>query len=170
MNLIGGTMPVGGFWAWTTYLFAGTGFAMTIVAAIIGGGVTMLIYKDEIVEWVINQDYKCANCGQVKWSPFDTEESDIEASMTKNQELETIKNAEGALHDKGIDFERLESGWLVLERNGNVKKINSVTELDAYAFFSMNWRGQADLAPKSVEEAQLAIFGRIADSKKQETK
>jgi hypothetical protein len=69
VKLVGGAMPVGGFWAWTTYLFAGTGFAMAIVFAIIGGGVAMLLYRDEIVEWIINQDYKCQVCGSVKWTP-----------------------------------------------------------------------------------------------------
>jgi predicted nucleic acid-binding Zn-ribbon protein len=67
VKLIGGAMPVGGFWAWTTYLFAGTGFAMAIVVAIIGGGVAMLIFKDEIVEWIINNDYKCPKCNVVEW-------------------------------------------------------------------------------------------------------
>ena len=67
VNLIGGAMPVGGFWAWTSYLFAGTGFAMAIVLAIIGGGVAMLIFKDEIVEWIVSNDYKCQNCGSVEW-------------------------------------------------------------------------------------------------------
>lgn len=72
VKLIGGAMPVGGFWAWTTYLFAGTGFAMAIVVAIIGGGVAMLMFKDEIVEWIIDKDYKCSECGNVKWTA-DTE-------------------------------------------------------------------------------------------------
>lgn len=67
VKLIGGAMPVGGFWAWTAYLFAGTGFAMAIVIAIIGGGVAMLVFKDEIVEWIINNDYKCLRCGHVDW-------------------------------------------------------------------------------------------------------
>ena len=67
VSLIGGAMPIGGFWAWTTYLFAGTGFAMVIVVAIIGGGVAMLAFKEEIVEWIINQDYKCKLCGRSNW-------------------------------------------------------------------------------------------------------
>lgn len=63
-------MPVGGYWAWTTYLFAGTGFAMGIVLAIIGGGVAMLIFKDEITEWVVSQGFKCTSCGEVSWEPM----------------------------------------------------------------------------------------------------
>lgn len=70
VKLIGGAMPVGGYWAWTAYLFAGTGFAMGIVLAIIGGGVAMLIFKDEITEWVISQGYKCTSCGEVSWEPM----------------------------------------------------------------------------------------------------
>lgn len=70
VKLIGGAMPVGGYWAWTTYLFAGTGFAMGIVLAIIGGGVAMLIFKDEITEWVVSQGFKCTSCGEVSWEPM----------------------------------------------------------------------------------------------------
>jgi len=67
VKLIGGAMPLGGFWAWTIYLFAGTGFAMPIVIAIIGGGVGMLVFKDEIVQWIINRGYSCPECGAINW-------------------------------------------------------------------------------------------------------
>lgn len=67
VKLIGGIMPVGGFWAWVTYLFAGTGFAMPIVIAIITGGVGILLFKDKIVEWVKNRGYRCPKCGDANW-------------------------------------------------------------------------------------------------------
>jgi hypothetical protein len=67
VKIIGGALPVGGFWAWTAYLFAGTGFALPIVVAIIGGGTAMLVFKDQIVTWIISKGYKCANCGAVDW-------------------------------------------------------------------------------------------------------
>ena len=67
VKLIGGAMPVGGFWAWVSYLFAGTGLAMPIVLAIIGGGTAMLIFKDQIVTWLSNKGYRCPSCGQSTW-------------------------------------------------------------------------------------------------------
>ena len=67
VKLIGGAMPIGGFWAWTTYLFAGTGFALPIVIAIITGGIATLIFKDEIVEWIITKGYSCSECGAISW-------------------------------------------------------------------------------------------------------
>ncbi|MBL7146514.1 MAG: hypothetical protein ISS76_19905 [Phycisphaerae bacterium] len=67
VKIIGGALPFGGFWAWVTYLFAGTGLAMAIVIAIIAGGVGMLIFKDEIVQWFVNRGYKCPECGAVEW-------------------------------------------------------------------------------------------------------
>ena len=67
VKIIGGAMPVGGFFAWTTYLFAGTGFAMPIVIAIITGGTAMLVFKDEIVRWISNKGYKCPKCGESEW-------------------------------------------------------------------------------------------------------
>lgn len=67
VKIIGGAMPIGGFWAWVTYLFAGTGFALPIVIAIITGGTAVLIFRDEITKWIINRRYKCAKCGAVDW-------------------------------------------------------------------------------------------------------
>lgn len=67
VKIIGGAMPIGGFWAWRTYLFAGTGFALQIVFAIIVGGVAILVFKDEIVSWLVNKNYKCPKCNAVDW-------------------------------------------------------------------------------------------------------
>jgi hypothetical protein len=67
VKIIGGAMPLGGFWAWTVYLFAGTGFAMPIVIAIITGGVATLVFKDEIVGWIASRGYKCDRCGTSNW-------------------------------------------------------------------------------------------------------
>lgn len=67
VKIIGGSMPLGGFWAWTAYLFAGTGFALEIVIAIIAGGVAMLVFKDEIVKWIVNRGYTCQQCHATNW-------------------------------------------------------------------------------------------------------
>jgi len=67
VKIIGGVMPIGGFWAWVAYIFAGTGFAIEIVIAIIVGGVSVLVFKDEIVQWIVNRGYRCADCGAVQW-------------------------------------------------------------------------------------------------------
>ena len=52
VKIIGGAMPIGGFWAWVTYFFAGTGFALAICSAMVVGGVALLVFKDEIVEFL----------------------------------------------------------------------------------------------------------------------
>jgi hypothetical protein len=67
VKIIGGTMPVGGFWAWVAYIFAGTGFAMEICVAIIVGGVAMLVFKEKIVKFIIDKGYKCPKCGNGNW-------------------------------------------------------------------------------------------------------
>ncbi|EGQ8035514.1 hypothetical protein AB3A93_003825 [Vibrio parahaemolyticus] len=66
VKIIGGVMPLGGFWAWTTYLLAGTGLALPLVVAIIAGGTATLIYKDEIAE-KLSQIYECPDCGKKNW-------------------------------------------------------------------------------------------------------
>ncbi|MDO6561673.1 hypothetical protein [Paraglaciecola chathamensis] len=67
VKVIGGSLPIGGYWAWTTYLIAGTGFAMAIVVAIIGGGVGILLYKEEILSWILDKQYGCDKCSQINW-------------------------------------------------------------------------------------------------------
>jgi hypothetical protein len=67
VKLIGGALPLGGFWAWVAYIFAGTGLALPIVISIMTGGVAMLVFKDQIVEWLMNRGYKCPKCGSVDW-------------------------------------------------------------------------------------------------------
>lgn len=42
-------------------------FAMPIVVAIIAGRAEMLIYKDEIVQWISNRGYLCVACGRSNW-------------------------------------------------------------------------------------------------------
>jgi hypothetical protein len=67
VKLIGGAMPIGGFLAWVAYLFAGTGFAKLIVIAIITVGTAMLVFKDGIVQWIVNRGYACPKCGKRNW-------------------------------------------------------------------------------------------------------
>lgn len=64
VKIIGGAMPIGGFWAWVTYFFAGTGFAFPICVALVSGGVGILIFKDDIVKW-LSSKYDCKNVVQV---------------------------------------------------------------------------------------------------------
>ncbi|MFT2658422.1 hypothetical protein [Helicobacter pylori] len=64
VRVIGATLPAGGAATWTTYLFAGTGFALPICAAIITRGVATLAFQDEIIEWLADKGYKCKKCGK----------------------------------------------------------------------------------------------------------
>lgn len=55
-----------GAWAWVAYLFAGTGLALPICAAIVAGGVGVLAFAGEIAEW-LGKVYPCPNCGRRSW-------------------------------------------------------------------------------------------------------
>ncbi|GAA9974315.1 hypothetical protein VN0949_03800 [Helicobacter pylori] len=63
VRVIGAALPAGGVATWTTYLLAGTGFALPICVAIITGGVAILAFQDEIIEWA-DKGYKCEKCGK----------------------------------------------------------------------------------------------------------
>jgi hypothetical protein len=67
VKIIGAALPVGGFWAWVTFMFAGTGLALPICIAIVTGGVGMLVYKEKIVKWITDKGYACPKCGAQKW-------------------------------------------------------------------------------------------------------
>ncbi len=67
VKIIGGALPAGGFYAWVTYLLAGTGFALPIATALVAGGTAILIYADEITQWIIKNNYECPKCKAQKW-------------------------------------------------------------------------------------------------------
>lgn len=66
VKVIGGTVSGFGFWAWVTYLFAGTGFALAICIAIVAGGIAIAAFSDEIAEW-ISERYECPQCKSKNW-------------------------------------------------------------------------------------------------------
>ncbi|HDX8903686.1 TPA: hypothetical protein RQN97_001652 [Klebsiella michiganensis] len=66
LKIMGGSFVGGGFWAWVTYFFAGTGFAFAICVAIVTGGVALLAFSDQITKWVAEK-YECPSCGCQKW-------------------------------------------------------------------------------------------------------
>lgn len=73
VKIVGGITTGFGFWAWTSFLFAGTGFAMVICVAIIAGGAAMLTYKTEIIDWIVKKKYACDKCGSHNWGAVSPE-------------------------------------------------------------------------------------------------
>lgn len=67
VKIIGGVLPAGGYWAWVTYFFAGTGFAMPIVIAMIAGGVGLLVFQHQIIQWICDKAYTCPKCSCCSW-------------------------------------------------------------------------------------------------------
>lgn len=68
LKLFGASMAGMGFYAWLKYIFAGTGCALLICVAMMSGGIAILAFKEEIMEVIFNQKYKCSKCGSKKWS------------------------------------------------------------------------------------------------------
>jgi hypothetical protein len=66
LKILGTGFVGSGYWAWVTYLFAGTGFAMAICIAIMASGVALLAFSDEITKWIAER-YSCPSCGKQKW-------------------------------------------------------------------------------------------------------
>ncbi|MDH9219346.1 MULTISPECIES: hypothetical protein [Moraxella] len=90
INIIGGAVVGSGYWAWTAYLFAGTGFAMPICIAIMTGGVAMLAFSDEIVAWIAKR-YDCPKCQSNQWVAVDIKRllaEKLTQNPTDKQEVE----------------------------------------------------------------------------------
>jgi hypothetical protein len=141
VKVLGGATAGFGFWAWTSFLFAGTGFAMAICIAIIAGGAAMLTYKDEIIDWIANEGYECDSCGKKNWtavSPrIEKEISAKEKSLRKElaaQDLQArIVIVTSILRSEDIEFEQTEDGWIILEPSGDLKQINGISKIEQYA-------------------------------------
>lgn len=69
-KILGGSVSVGGFYAWVAYIFAGTGFALPICIAIVTGGVAIAAFSDEIAVWV-SKNYECPKCKAKNWKVVD---------------------------------------------------------------------------------------------------
>lgn len=98
IKLIGTTFTGGGFWAWVTYFFAGTGFALPICIAIVSGGVAMLAFSDTIVPW-ISKRYDCPKCKHNQWIAIDDE---VAAKMKLTQQKLERLHAENAKYKSEI--------------------------------------------------------------------
>ncbi|WP_213067194.1 hypothetical protein [Acinetobacter sp. CFCC 10889] len=85
VTLLGGAVAGFGFWAWVSFLFAGTGFAMPLCIAIVVGGPALAIkYGDEIVEWLAKHGYNCKKCGASDWMAL-TEEANQQLDQKELQ-------------------------------------------------------------------------------------
>ncbi len=67
VKIVGIALIAFGFWAWISYLFAGSGAALIICAAIIGAGVILLTFTDPIHKWYSKKD-ECPHCGMKEWN------------------------------------------------------------------------------------------------------
>jgi len=140
VKIMGGATAGFGFWAWTSFLFAGTGFAMVICVAIITGGAAMLAYKNEIIDWIANEGYECDSCGTKNWTAVSPEMekkiNDKEKSQRKKIATEELQKrvliVELLLRSKDVEFEKTAGGWIILEPSGDLKQINGISGLEQY--------------------------------------
>ncbi len=135
LKVLGGVVSGFGFWAWTAFLFAGTGFAMPICIAIMAGGGALMAFSDEITEWV-TEHYDCPQCSSNSW----IEEEEYKKLQAKEQEKQKALKAKEAekeklkkdnenlqeevdyafeevdrLENEKVEFEKLESKQVELE-------------------------------------------------------
>ena len=106
-KILGGCIAGFGYWAWVSYLFAGTGLAMPICIAIMAGGVAMVAFAEQIVGW-INKTYPCPKCGKKVWTI---------AKYNEIQQDKKIKEQEAIIKECNSLIQEL-------ERNNNNERLN----------------------------------------------
>lgn len=114
-KVLGGVVSGFGFWAWVSFLFAGTGFALPLCLAIMAGGAAIMIHSQEIVEWA-NKRYPCPECGcqhwvtvrgmdqdlwnkihmQEEWARFQQEQAKSQQEQAREQEEKARRQEEQA--------------------------------------------------------------------------
>lgn len=123
VKILGGATAGFGFWAWTSFLFAGTGFAMVICIAIITGGAAMLAYKNEIIDWITNKNYACSECGGKKWVAVSPEvEKEINARDTTIASLKKEAEMEKEINARDAKIASLEKEAETLKRKFNQQR------------------------------------------------
>ena len=70
LKALGGAVSGFGFWAWVSFLFAGTGFALPICVAIVLGGAGIAAFSNEIATWA-SKKYPCPKCKAKSWTTTD---------------------------------------------------------------------------------------------------
>lgn len=104
-KLLGAVTASMGYWAWVSFFFAGTGFAMPICIAIMAGGGAMMAYSDKIVAW-ISTKYDCPVCKNNQWIAIDDEAADklklaIQKARLAQRKIQQL-NAENARYKSEI--------------------------------------------------------------------
>ena len=134
VTLLGGAVAGFGFWAWVSFLFAGTGFAMPLCIALVVGGPALVIkYGDEIVEWLAKQGYECKKCGAKDWMPLSEEanqklnEKSVQKSTinslleSENQTIPLLKARLNTLYSSLIFSKRALKSFLNLTKENQNK-------------------------------------------------
>ena len=66
IKIAGIALIIFGFWAWISFLFAGSGEAFLICVAIMGVGVILLTFTDFIQKWYSTKN-ECPKCEKKEW-------------------------------------------------------------------------------------------------------
>lgn len=69
-KVIGVALIALGFFAWKSYFFAGTGSALLICIGIMGGGVLILFFSNEI-EKIFAINSECPSCQKSSWNEME---------------------------------------------------------------------------------------------------
>ena len=128
-KILGGAVAGFGYWAWISFLFAGTGFALPICIAIMVGGVSLVAFADKVVGW-LNKMYPCPECGKKVWVSVTYEEHMKEKELERREQQ--IKEKEQQLQEKDeiIRSKDEQIASFIAEKEKNSSKDNETLTRD----------------------------------------
>lgn len=102
-KILGGFVSGFGFWAWISFLFAGTGFALPLCIAIMTGGVALVAFSEQVVNWM-NRKYNCPVCRQKAW--FTVTYDELQKDKTIRDKEYEIKEKEEIIRKKNEELDQ----------------------------------------------------------------
>ncbi len=119
-KIIGGAMVGFGGVAWTSFLFAGTGFAFPLCLAIVAGGTALTAYSRELTEW-FSKRYECVNCGMNDWNTVTGRELELTERLSNIDDANFVRyNSVTAipilqkLYEDAEEYIYISYGWITL--------------------------------------------------------
>lgn len=117
-KIIGGAVVGLGGYAWVSFLFAGTGFALPLCIAIVAGGTALTAFSKELTEW-FSKKYKCENCGMHEWNTITGKELILKEKLNAmdNSNIERYNSVTAIpilhqLYEEAEEYIYISYGWI----------------------------------------------------------
>lgn len=164
VKILGGAATGFGFWAWTSFFFAGCGFALPLCIAIMAGGVAIATHAKEVGDW-LSKKYSCPNCSCKNWAVLTGKELRLQGEVDSLDKLEGVYDAEEIIpvmekiYSEAEKFIYISYGWYTksnIKRDLKLMKKAIERRVHIYFYFGIKpLPGYKDRNPQTAEAIQF---------------